>query len=377
MKSILHVLDASANWQHRVSLGQLLNKLPADQFTQSVAFIDHRARQIAIDAGVSSPIAALRHAGVAAFAAPALRRICVRDDVDIIHTWGPDAATAARAARPDGSVALTIFDPGLSARDVRVIRAVAESGVTGVVCAAERVRRRLVEQGVPFERCALIRPAVDFAVIAEAKRRPIRDELGIAKDALVVLTPPADRDAYGHAAALWSIMVRSHLPGDARLIIPGCSSTEQRLRELAARSEHPETVLFTKHRYRFEDLCTAADYLVIAATGDMPATSIAWAMASSTPIIAAADYAVAEMLSNDLNAILFKAPDRWTRIGLAICKQYLHPANLAKIKEVARGQAYEVFGLRRCIQQYTTMYENLLANKPAGENITDPAQQAA
>lgn len=377
MKSVLHVLDASANWQHRIGLGQLLAKLPADQCTQHVAFIDQDARQIAIDAGAASPIPTLRHAGVTALAAPALRRICERDRVDIIHAWGPDAAAAARAARPDGAVALSIFDPGHSSRDVRVIRTVTESGVTGVACAAERVRRRLVEQGVPFERCALIRPAVDFATITDAARRPIRDELGIAKDALVVLTPEADRDAYGHNATLWSILVRSHLPGDARLIVPGRSPTEQRIRRLAARSEYPQAVIFTEDRYRFEDLCTAADYLVIAATGEIPATSIAWAMAASTPIIAAADYAVAEMLSNDLNAILFKAPDRWTRIGLAICKHYLHPANLTKIKEVARGQAYEVFGLRRCVGQYATLYENLLAGKPAGENITDPAQQAA
>lgn len=374
---ILHVLDASANWQHRVALTQLITKPPQGDWSQHVAVIDPAGRSAVNHLTDINIEAAYRRAGLAVWSGPALRAICERLRIDLIHAWGVDSAAAAKAARPDHPMALTVFDPGLSGRDIRVIRTVAASTKMGVTCAADRVRRRLVERGVPFESCALIRPAVDFAVVSAARSLPIRKSLGIAQEAMVVLTPPPDRDAYGHLPALWSVLVRSHLPGAVRLIIPETSPTQRRIERLVKTCEHPRSIVFSRERFCFEDLLSIADFFVIPATGDMAVTSLGWAMASSVPIIAAADYSVAEILSNDLNSVLFKIPNHWTRTGFHLCKLYQKQRDWRRLTEVARGQAYEVFGLRRCVRQTAQLWENLIAGKSVADGITDPAIHAA
>jgi hypothetical protein len=49
-------------------------------------------------------------------------------------------------------------------------------------------------------------------------------------------------------------------------------------------------------------------------------------------------------------------------------------ASLDKAREVARGQAYEVFGLRRCIEQHMQVYENVMSERAPGEGIAESAR---
>jgi len=49
-------------------------------------------------------------------------------------------------------------------------------------------------------------------------------------------------------------------------------------------------------------------------------------------------------------------------------------ASLDKAREVARGQAYEVFGVRRFIEQHMRVYDNLMSDRAPGEGITDSAR---
>ena len=47
--------------------------------------------------------------------------------------------------------------------------------------------------------------------------------------------------------------------------------------------------------------------------------------------------------------------------------------DFAKLKETARGQAYEVFSLRRFVEQTGRLYENAMSGAAADAEITDPA----
>jgi glycosyltransferase involved in cell wall biosynthesis len=367
-----------------VAVGQLLKRLPKGDFDQRLATIDAAVRdrfadELGVlgepgDGGGMSVYA--RRLGLPALAGGAVRAHCVRDDVSLIHAWGIDAAAAARAAFPDSKpIAVSVFDPGLSDRDVRVLRAVGAETGFAVICAAERVQRRLVERGVPLERCATVRPGVDFAALASAAKSPIRAELGLPDNATVVVTPDPPASDGGHHAAVWSALMRWYLDPDFRIVVPGVSPALADLRRLAHASESPEIVLFTEHHCPFEHLIAAADFLVVATTAEISTTAIAWAMAAGTPIIAAATYATAEMLAHDLNGILFKAHEKWRRRAAKICGLYAatDAGKLQKIKEVARGQAYEVFSLRRTVEQHRQVYENLIAGAPPAKGVTDPA----
>jgi len=111
---------------------------------------------------------------------------------------------------------------------------------------------------------------------------------------------------------------------------------------------------------------------VIVPRGDIATGSIAWAMAAETVVIGTATYAIAELIANNVNGMLFKQePHR--RMVPAIAPRLRQRDGHAKLKEVARGQAYEVFGVRRFVEQTMQLYENACAGVPADTRISDPA----
>lgn len=373
---VLHLIDASAGWQQRIAISQLHDRLPAQGIESHIASIDAQAaRQAQIPNGRVDALP--KRLGLAAMAAPAVRTYTGRKTVNLIHAWGAEAAVAARAAFPNGKpIVVTIFDPGLSDRAVRQLRTVAEAGAFAVACASERVRRRLVERGIPLDATAVLRPAVDFAALSATDGSELRKRLGLPERCPLMLTPPLPGSLDGHMAAVWSVLMRSYLDKSVRIIVPGVGEEVETLARIARTSEHPEVAIFTKDRVRFEQLCAAADWLVVGSVEDIPITSLAWAMAASTPIVAPATYATTELLADGLNARLFKSPDNWRRRGATICTQYDRTEDLHKIKEAARGQAYEVFSLRRMADQHRRLYENLDRGAAPSDGISDPAMIA-
>ncbi len=370
---VLHVFDSSAGWEQGVASGQLLERLDRSNFEQTVAVLDERAVG-ALRGGIDRAVLRRRRLRSPMLAGPALRGAILRGRIDLVHAWGVDAAAAARAALPvDRPLVISIFDPGIDERSVRVLRTLATYGGFAVICAADRVRRRLVEQGVPMGRCTVIRPGVDFAALREVDKDRLCRELGLSANGPTIVTPDPPSRAAGHMAVLWSALVRRQLDANVRIIIPGLSDELSKLRKLAAASPSSDAVVFTEHRYPFEQLLAVADFLAIAGNGEISMTPVIWAMAASTLVIAPATYAVTEILSHDVNAVLYKPPTSLRRAGVKICALYDPADNFPRLREAARGQAFEVCRLGRCVDQHRRLYENLLNGTTPGEGIVDPA----
>lgn len=369
---VLHLLDSTCGWEQRLAVTQMLDRFDTKIVECVVASIDpaHTSGLLPDTDVVSTP----RRFGLPALAAPSIRSLGVAQPFDIIHAWGAPAAAAARAALPDKSpLVISIFDPGLSTSDMRILLTVQASGPCIFSCSAERVRRRLVEQGINFDSCAVVRPGVDFKTIREAKDQNFRDKLGIDRDCFVAIAPDPPTFRGGLRSAIWATTMHAHLGSGIRLLVPGDSPDMADLRKLAANAEPADSVIFTGGRYRFEELMTAADVLIYGGVDDVSTTAIAWAMACGVTVLSPAIYSVAELLSNDLNGILFKAEDSWPRRGRQICARLDRARNAAKLREVARGQAYEVFSVRRSVDQHRQLYDNILAGVTPSNNIADPA----
>ncbi len=298
-------------------------------------------------------------------------RYADREGVDLIHAWGPFAAQAASAARRP--VVAELFDPALAAASVKALRTVHRSRGFGVVCASAVVRRRLIEGGFPLDGCALVRPAVDFGWVRGARREPLRDALGIAPDDFVVIVPdPVTRES-GAFDTVWAAALLNHLDQKVRVILPGHSLEQRRVERFAAGLPTENPIVHGAGSYAFEDMLVHSDALVVAARGDVSTTCIAWAMAAGVAVIGAATYAVAELASHKVGGLLFKPPLRGSSAP-AVVRLLRDREAQAKAKEVARGQAYEVFGLRRFVEQHLRVYDNLLAGRQVGDGIVDSAQ---
>ena len=373
MTRICHLFDRDAGWEQYTGLSQLLDRLPSDRFASSLAAIGPGAEGLL--RSLRRRVAVLGRRGWPdVVAAPALSRFLERNEIDLIHAWGARAAHCARAATTKPLV-VELYDPVLASRDTKLIRAVAQPMGLAVVCSCEIVRRRLIEGGVPPDLTLVIRPGVDFARINAFRRSGLREELGLARDDIVILAPAPARVDEGLSDALLAAGMLNALTSNVRMILPGASRRQRRIVRLDRALPIPPTVVSPGDGYPMEPLIAISDVLVTASRGDLSTTCIAWAMASETAVIGSAVHAVAEMIAHKVNGLLFK-PVPGKSMVVAIARLLQDRESQAKTKEVARGQAYEIFGLRRYVDQHVALYENVLSGKSPADGITDPARTA-
>ena len=369
MTNICHLFDATTGWEQRIAVSQSLDRMPADQHSQVLATIDPTAMRVL--ACLDPPIRSFpRLAGLNALAAPLVARFARRHRVDLIHAWGPHAAAVAAAS--GFPLVLELFDPLLARRHAKLIRALTRSRALAIICSCEFVRRRLIENGVPPDLCVVVRPGVDFAVINSARRGSLREKLGVAADEFLTIVPePATRSG-GQIEAFWATTLLNHAGERVRMIVPGSTPETERIARLATATP-PRPALVDPHAERpFEELVSVADALIVAARGDASTTAIAWAMAADTAVIGAATHSVAELVANKSNGLLYK-PNRKRRDATAIARLLWDRSSQEEAREVARGQAYEVFGLRRSIEQRMRIYANVLSGLTPGDGIVDSA----
>jgi len=369
---ILHLFDDNSGWQERVGASQLIDRLPVERFTSRAAAMSGRVRRWVLPGGQCVDLWS-QCWGIDFLGAPAARRYLQDQRVDLIHAWGIRAALAAAAVGADTTpIVIELFDPGLSDRQAKMLRSIAGAGRFAIVCSTQTVRRCLVEKGLEADRCVVIRPGVDFALINAARRSDLRGRLGLSRTDRVLIAPePATRRG-GHFTAFWTTGVRSFLEPHVRLIIPGQSPEQARVARLAGQVGLSHLLCCPGEGVPCEELIAIADAMLVPSSGEVPTTGIAWAMAAGVPVLATAVYATAEMLADRHNGLLVK-PDSFKRVALRLVTRLDDRRQLAAVSETARGQAYQIFGLRRCVDQHARLYENLLAARLPADGITDSA----
>jgi glycosyltransferase involved in cell wall biosynthesis len=373
MTRLLHLVDASLGWEQRLAISQLLDRLPGREFRQCVVAVDGTARS-RLGPHRRSTLLFARRLGFDFLAAPALRRYLERRRIDLIHAWGTRAAAVAEYAAHTRRcpIAVTVFDPGLAKCDVSFLRSTKDPSGRPVICATQTVHRRLLEQGVDPARCVVIRVGVDFSTLNHVRTSNLRRDLGLSPDHTLIVVPEPVTPTGGQFAAFWATAIRSFLDRHVRLVIPGRSREQRRLCRLAERLNLLWLIVRPGPEVPFEHLVAVADLAIVAPTEEVSGTAIAWAMAAGVPIIGTAVYSVAEAVAHDLNGILLK-PAPAKRLATALARAMGDRDHLRRLAEVARGQAFEVFSVRRFIDQHRTFYDNVLNGRSPGRDIVDAA----
>lgn len=369
----LHLFDDSADWEQRVAVHQLRDRLSRDGLTQFLASTDLRTppddglNRTAID---RTPI----RMNVPFTAAPALRKLIDRRKVDVVHAWGVRAAIAAAAAGPPHvSLVVQRFNPRLTPTEAKSLRTLADAPRFAVACAAGTVRRRLIENGLPPSVCVVIRPGVDFGWINAARRNTdLRRALQLdPHDRLAVTAHPLS-GVDGLDDIVRAGFIVQHLDPARRTIVYGDALACRRLRRLSRFMTRQRAIIWATQRCRYEDIVAIADALIITPHEDVSTTSVAWAMAAGVPVIGSAVYAVSELIAHKHNGFLIK-PEPGPAMSVKIAAAVDQTESMAKQTEVARGQAFEVFSIRRFVDQNLQLYENLAAGLPPAQAITDSA----
>jgi len=304
--------------------------------------------------------------GWTALGALSLRR-CVADlDLRSMLAWGPAAVATCRAARPDVPVAAVVRDVASASRLSRWVRAVANAD-TILVAWSQFVRRRLIEAGANPSQCRLIRPPVDFALLRSVDAERVAAELGLPGGAPVLLMPGAPSRTGGHRYGVWAAGLLQQRWGDLRVIVPGSSPEQRRLRRFAEGIGLEGMTVFTGDRYGWPELLAVADVLLVPATGDVDTTPLAWAMAAGVPIVGTAIPAVEELIVAGRTGLLTEP-----RVLPSLTSMVMHAMDEQSVRrrivEQARSLAFELFSGAVFDGAYHSLFEELTARRsPLGQ----------
>jgi len=305
-----------------------------------------------------------------------LRQTLQHQEPDVVHAFSAAAAAAVGTLRSTFGgppVVITISDPtdaGFASKWWRSARDLA--GAADALCPSKIIQRKLVESGIPMDATAVIRPGVDFGDIRRAKEAIKRPDLGLPLRGKVFTTASPPSREGGQYYAVWAMAILHQIWPDARLLIPGTSREQDRLRRLIENIYCPQAFILTEDRYTPAELLAVSDAMLVPAIEDIPTAALAWAMAASVPIIGSAVPAVAELIADRHNGFLCK-PGQPRTLAIRIRTVFDAPDQLRQCTEVARGQAYDVFRAQRCVEEYLKVFQNLATGQRAVANVQDAA----
>ncbi len=373
MTQVCHVLTDEAGWAQRIALGQLLGKSGGADDRPVFAVAGTVPRWLDETRNGCEIVRLPSHGPYLGTARLSMRMR--NGPMGLIHAWGAEAALLAAAASRHHSVPLLVhLHTSPSRRQVKKLRGIARECCASLLCSCQIIRRRLIEGGVADDRCVVVRPGVDFGAITRWKQSPGKAGLGGDRDELVVVL--GDADPSDRLEALVGVIIHHQLTRTPVFVVllPGAQDVE-RLRDFARDMAHEDVVWPAPPQMPREQIIALADVLVLVPRGDISTTEIAWAMASRTAVVGTADYAITELIAHKLNGLLIKR-DPGRSIAPAIARVFAEKKAMAGGVETAHGQAFDVFSVRRFVDQVSAVYDNVLAGRLPAEGVVDSASAA-
>ncbi|MCW3029096.1 MAG: glycosyl transferase group 1 [Solirubrobacterales bacterium] len=372
----VHILIDSLTWGGaEMLLGDLAAGAPAAGIELSVAYLR--------DADGNPAAARLRESGVEpqlvpvhrmleAAAVPRLRAHLARVRPDVLHTHLSLADVLGTAS------ARTLRLPALStvhlvageatglpsdlaprgrarARLAAVVRRRAGSRV---ICVSEAARSAYLGQGWDTpERVVTVHNGIARSGRPGAGA-PVRSQLGLAPDELIVTTVTVLRRGKGHDLVVEA--VRRLLPRfpKLRLVVLGDGPAREEIRRLAA--PLGETVLFTGHRDDVMALLDATDVLAHPTEMDAFPTALLEASAARVPILATAVGGIPEIVSDGETGLLLSAPASADSVTEALGRMLGDEQLRRRLADRAYERFLERFTAERWAGRLVGVYEEVL-----------------
>lgn len=365
---VLHVLDSDCNETHAQVL-DVLRARSGDDACHLVAAINARTAE-RLAPHIGSPILRTPRRILASLnLAPSLRDLIRRERVDVVHAWGASAAAAAHSAAPNQPLLLTMLEPAAADSTAKLLRSIDRS--IPVVTGTQRAMRLLLTAGVHAESVAVVRGPADFGAINRARQEGIRDQLIGDAGPVVVLHGPSVR-GHGHFEGVWACAIIRQIHPNMRVVLPYASAERGRIRRFAIRMTHAGFPVIPDSHLSWPELMSAADVFLAPAIGDICTEPIGVAMAAGVVCVGAAVHSVAEVIADRHNGLLSRDTSIET-LPARILAAIEDKALVRQVTDVARSQAFEVFGVRAFADNYHRIYQNVLDDAPVIDGVTDTA----
>lgn len=352
MFTLTHLIGQDASDEAARHCSLLMRLLPRDLVRQRIALIGRKPAALRVTPGIPVHRIAWTLGWSASWSWGLQRLPRSREESRHLYAWGADAVSAVMgwAARP--ATTLVVADPAEVTRTAKWYRS-GHGQATSVklVATSELIRRRLVEAGIAADAVEVIRPGVDFGAIRQANGSAVREELALEPAHKVLLTPGQPSLPGGQYIGMWAAALLARIWPEVHMIVPGRSREQERLRRFARDTNLESMFRFTGDRFAPAELIASSDMMICAATGDIPTDWLAWAMAGGVPIVGSALDAVAELIEDRHNGLLCRPGEPHT-LAIRLREAFEDQREMARLADVARGQAFEVFAAQKCVDAH-------------------------
>jgi glycosyltransferase involved in cell wall biosynthesis len=229
-----------------------------------------------------------------------------------------------------------------------------------VVAISGDIRKRLLRQGVPAGKLALVHSAVK-AADAEPRlsQRQFRQLFQISDQALViaVIGQLIPRKGQAFMLAAWAEILASY--HQARLILFGDGPDESRLRRQAARAGIEDSVIFAGYRADLRDYLGHADLLVHPVTREGLGVCLLEAQAAGVPLVASRVGGIPEAVDDQVTGTLVHSGDPAV-IARAVIELLGHPERRARMGEAGRRHVARHFPVDAMLSGNLAVYDSIL-----------------
>lgn len=302
------------------------------------------------------------------FALP--RMICYlkRSKADLVHTQlefsdilGTTAAWVLR--RPSVSTIHTMVSPVRSNYRRKLQWLSQQWFCNRVISVSERARRNYLSRcGVRGSKVTTIHNGIDlspYRAKTQSECRSIRKMLGIANDALVVITIAVLREQKGIQYLLQAAPLIIEEVPEVHFLIVGAGDHLGPLTRQTASLGVWDRVSFLGQRNDIPDLLSIADLFVLPTLTEALPTVLAEAMAAGIPIVASAVGGVPEMVTDNENGLLV-SPRNPTQLARSCIGLLSAPLKRLAMGAAGRKAVFTRFSISRQVQQLEQLYRELL-----------------
>lgn len=372
MTSVLHLLDASCDETQFQVLATLQARHTSDGLACRTGSVDPQIVSRARRHLVGEIAVAHRRRWMLMSDAPTLPRIAQAAGANLVHAWGLDAAIAAGTRLRHLPLLVTLLRPESARELANWLRSM--PGHATVAAGSQVIRSRLMAAGIPAERIVVIRGPADFSAVNKARQVDIRREVVGDARPVVLMDGPPSRGG-GQYFGIWAAAVLSRIFAGLRVLMPYESSESRRLQRFVRQIRMSEWLVIPDPSLTWPQLVTCADVFCCPAIDEICTEPLASAMAAGIPVVGSAVRSIAEIIADRHNGLLCK-PQEPRALASKLLMGIEDMDTIRRVTEVARGQAYEVFGVRAFADNYARLYENLIARRSAAEGVSDTAMVA-
>lgn len=227
------------------------------------------------------------------------------------------------------------------------------------IAISQKIRKVLIEGGVPPEKVSLVYSGVDPRRTAKGDGQRLKVEFGIREGEVVLGNISHFAEHKAHEDLLRALRIVLDRGYRARLFIAGKGEREPYLRTLASTLGLNDTVTFLGFRDDIGDLLAFFDLFVVSSREEGLCTSIIDAFFAGCPVVATDAGGIPELVEDGSTGLLRKTADPLS-LAEGIIYAMENPELMKAMAEKAKHRAYENFTAEKMAAGNLKVYQKLL-----------------